>query len=335
MLTTFLTHEPAALKNYYGDKALAGLCEIVTVQLNDTGKVLDTDTLIDGAQGCDLIIADRNTPVEARFFDNCPGIIAVHRGAVDHRNVDVDAASRNGVLVTNASPGFVDSVVEIIIGMMVDLARSLSAYTSQYQAGSEPMARMGTQLADSTLGIIGYGSIGKRLAAVAGFLGMKILVFDPHVSIDDNSIVQTKMDNVLANSDFLACLAVATDETENLMDGAAFSAMKKGSYFINVSRGNLIDEAALVHALKYGPIAGAALDVGRAPDQKPTPEIAALPNVIATPHVGGQTPPAIAFQALETVEQVRALTRGQMPHNALNPGQAERARKYLRNFNSA
>ena len=94
--------------------------------------------------------------------------------------------------------------------------------------------------------------------------------------------------------------------------------MRKGAVFINVSRGNLIDEAALAAAIAAGTLAGAAIDVGRAPDQMPTPAIAALPGVIATPHIGGLTPPAIEAQALHTVEQVRALVSGRVPEGAVN-----------------
>lgn len=332
MIKAFLTHEPHALKNYYGDKALAGLRAITDLRLNETGKVLDTAALIENAAGCDIVVADRNTPVEAAFFDNSSGILAVHRGAVDYRNVDVEAASRNGVLVTNVNPGFIDSVAEIIIGMMIDQARSLTAYTEQYHANTAPVAHLGRQLKGSTLGIIGYGSIGRRLAEIAAFMGMTVLVYDPYQTISNSIVRQTDMQGVLANSDFLACLAVATDETENLMNGAAFAVMKQGSFFINVSRGNLVDEGALIHALKNGPIAGAALDVGRAEDQNPSLAVASLPNVIASPHVGGQTPPAIEFQALETVEQVRELTQGEVPHNAINPEQASRLQAFLVSF---
>ncbi|NQW00636.1 MAG: hydroxyacid dehydrogenase [Rhodospirillales bacterium] len=331
MLNVFLTHAPDALKNYYGTRALDALGKIVRVRRNETGGVLDTAAFIAAAAGSDLVVADRNTPVEAAFFENCPGLIAVHRGAVDHRNIDVEAASHNGVLVTNASPGFVPSVTELIIGMMIDLARSVSFYTAAYHAMTPPPAHMGRQLAGSTLGIIGYGSIGRQLAAIACAMDMRVCVLDPYQTITDKNIEQVSWQEILATSDFLACLAVATAETENLMDRAAFQAMKSGSFFINVSRGNLVDEAALFEALTHGPLAGAALDVGRAEDQKPSPRLAALSNVIATPHVGGQTPPAIEFQALETVEQVRALVSGKVPHNALNADQAHRLHSYLEN----
>jgi D-3-phosphoglycerate dehydrogenase len=107
-------------------------------------------------------------------------------------------------------------------------------------------------------------------------------------------------------------------ETENLMNAAAFARMPKGAFFINGSRGGLVDEAALFAALESGHLGGAAFDVGCAPDQMPSPLLAALPNVIATPHIGGLTPPAIAAQALETVTQVQAILGGTVPNGALN-----------------
>jgi D-3-phosphoglycerate dehydrogenase len=114
------------------------------------------------------------------------------------------------------------------------------------------------------------------------------------------------------------CLAVATPETENLFDAAAFAAMRPDAFFLNLSRGNLVDEAALAHALRTGVIAGAAMDVGRAPDQMPSPELARLPNVVATPHTGGLVPQAIESQAFDTVRQVEAILAGAVPEGAVN-----------------
>jgi D-3-phosphoglycerate dehydrogenase len=113
-------------------------------------------------------------------------------------------------------------------------------------------------------------------------------------------------------------LAVATAATENLMNAAAFARMKRGAYFINVSRGNLIDEAALEAALDSGQLAGCAMDVGRAPDQMPTRRLAARPDVIATPHTAGLTVPAIEHQSLETVAQAAEIVRGRAPKGAVN-----------------
>ena len=122
----------------------------------------------------------------------------------------------------------------------------------------------------------------------------------------------------LARSDFVVCLAVANEQTENLIGQAALARMQRHAFFINLSRGNLVDEAALSAALRENRIAGAAMDVGRALDQMPSPELAKLPNVIATPHIGGLTPPAIESQSLETVRQVKAIIAGDVPVGAVN-----------------
>jgi D-3-phosphoglycerate dehydrogenase len=116
----------------------------------------------------------------------------------------------------------------------------------------------------------------------------------------------------------VVCLAVANESTENLIGQAALAQMRPHAFFINLSRGNLVDEAALLAALRENRIAGAAIDVGRARDQMPTPELAKLPNVIATPHIGGLTPPAIESQSLETVGQVEAIINGKVPPGAVN-----------------
>jgi D-3-phosphoglycerate dehydrogenase len=324
MATIFLTHDAEMLRNYYGDKALAGIRALGEARLNPTDTPLPTAALIEAAKGCEIIVSDRNTPGEAALFDNSPELVAFLRCAVDVRTVDVAAASRNGVLVTNASPGFVDAVAELVVGMMVDLGRGVTRYATAYHRDAEPDIRRGRQLAGGTLGVLGYGSIGRRVAVLGQALGMTVLVSDPYETVDDPGIEQVDLPAVLERADFVVCLVVATAETENLMNAAAFARMQRSAYFINVSRGNLVDEAALMDALESGRIAGAALDVGRAPDQMPSAHLARLTNVIATPHIGGLTPEAIEAQALETVEQVKALVSGRLPHNAINPDQAMR-----------
>ena len=149
-------------------------------------------------------------------------------------------------------------------------------------------------------------------------MGMTVLVSDPYAQIDDRRLIKLPMDDLLARADYVICLAIANEETENLLDAAAFARMKPDAFFINMSRGNLVDEAALTKVLAEGRIAGAAMDVGRAPDQMPSPELARLPNVIATPHVGGLTPPASESQAMDTVRQVEALVKGEVPPGAAN-----------------
>jgi D-3-phosphoglycerate dehydrogenase len=314
-----LTHTPHMRDNYYGPRALAGLSALGDVVLHQGGDTLEGQTLIAAAKGCDLIVADRATALPAPIFDALPALKAALRCAVDIRNIDVAAASAHGILVTRAKPGFVESVTELVFGFLVDLNRGISRAAAAFQAGKVPPAEMGRQLSGTTIGIIGYGAIGRAVAPLAAAMGMRVLISDPHVTIKEPAFQQVDLATLLAQSDHVVCLAVANEATENLINAAAFAQMRKDAVFINVSRGNLVDEAALTAAIRQGKIAGAAIDVGRAPDQMPTPAIAALPNVIATPHIGGLTPPAIEAQALNTVEQVRALVSGAVPEGAANP----------------
>jgi len=314
MSRILLTHSPEAMRNYYGERALAGLRALGDVKLHAGAEPLAGDALIAAAADCDLIVSYRQSPGETQVFERLPKLVAFVRCAIDIRNVDVAAASRAGVLVTQASAGFVTSVTELVVGFLVDLSRGITSSATDYRAGRVPQARMGKELKGSTLGVIGYGAIGREVVRVARALGMRVLVCDPYVK----DVEQTPFDQVLAQSDYVVPLAVATAETENLIDDAAFGKMKQGAYFINVSRGNLVDEAALVRALDSGKIAGCALDVGRAPDQMPTPAIARRPDVIATPHTAGLTLPAIEHQSMETVAQAGEILKGRAPKGAVN-----------------
>ena len=324
MTTLLLTHTPDMLENYYGPRALAALRGLAEVRLNGTGAVLDAAALAREARGCAIVVSDRATPGLGEFFAEAPDLVAFLRCAVDIRNVDVDAASRSGILVTQATPGFTVSVAEMTVGFMIDLARHVSASVGEYRSGREPVPRIGRQLRGATLGIIGYGAIARELAPIALALGMRVLVTDPYKEVGDDRIAKVEGAALLADADFVVCLAVATEETENLFDARAFSRMKRGAVFVNMSRGNLVDEAALEAALDEGRLAGAAMDVGRAPDQKPSLRLASRRDVIATPHTAGLTPEAIEHQAFDTVRQVEALLDGRMPEGAVNAEAATR-----------
>ena len=295
-----------------------------------TGEVLDARALAQAARGCDIIVSDRQTPGPAEFFADAPDLAAFLRVAVDIRNIDVAAASAHGILVTHASPGFTAAVAEMAIGFMIDCGRHVTQAASSYHQGRVPQARMGRQLKGATLGIIGYGVIGGYLADLALAFGMTVLVADPYKKIVATGLTQAALPNLLAKSDFVVCLAIANEETENLMNAASFAAMKPSAYFINLSRGNLVDEAALEAALAEKRIAGAALDVGRAPDQMPSLVLARRTDVIATPHSAGLTPDAAEHQAFDTVRQIEALLAGRMPEGAVNAGEARRLTRLRR-----
>jgi D-3-phosphoglycerate dehydrogenase len=321
----FLTHSAEMRCNFYGERALGALRAVGDVTLNTLDRPLTMTELAEATRGHQIIVSDRHTPGAPALFDNAPDLVAFLRVAVDIRNVDRDAASRNGILVTHASPGFMASVAEWIIGAMIDCARDTTRYVTEYRAtGTHPAWTMGRQLQGSTLGVIGYGAIGRHLCKLGLAFGMRVLVNDPYAKVDDAGLSQVGLDALLAESDFVVCLVVANEATENLMNAAIFAKMKPTAYFINASRGNLVDEAALEQALEKKQIAGAALDVGRAPDQMPAPHLARRGDVIATPHIAGLTPQAIEHQAMETTRQAAEIACGRAPIGAVNTDKAAR-----------
>ncbi|HEX6155546.1 MAG TPA: hydroxyacid dehydrogenase [Burkholderiales bacterium] len=308
-----LTHSPEAMANYYGDRALAALRQAGEVVLNKQDHSLEGEALIAAAKDCELIVSYRQSPGPAALFERLPKLVAFLRCAIDIRNVDVAAASKAGVLVTQASAGFVTSVSELVLGFLVDLSRGITESAHWYHHGRVPKAKMGRELKGSTLGVIGYGAIGKEVTRIGKALGMRVLINDPYQQVE-----QASLDQLLRESDYVVPLAVATAETENLIGKDAFAKMKDGAYLINVSRGNLVDEAALEAALDSGRLAGCAMDVGRAPDQMPTPRLAAREDVIATPHTAGLTLPAIEHQSMETAAQAQEIVHGRAPKGAVN-----------------
>lgn len=318
MATILLTHSPSALNDWYGERALTELRKVGEVKLNFEESSLEGEALIAAGTECDLIISHRQSSASALLFERLPRLCAFLRCAVDIRNIDVEAASRSGVLITQASAGFVTSVAELVLGFLVDLSRNITNATIEHRANRPLKPIRGKELKGSIMGVIGYGAVEKEVARIGMALNMNVLVHDPYVTVTTTGIEQVSFDELLSRSDYVIPLATATAETENLINSAAFSLMKHGAYLINVSRGNLIDERALKEALDSGKLAGCAMDVGRAPDQMPSPHIASHPNVIATPHVGGFTLPSVEHQSLETVAQAAEIIKGNVPKGVVN-----------------
>jgi D-3-phosphoglycerate dehydrogenase len=328
MPAVYLSHPSDKLDHYFGARATEALLALAEVRFNPEPRELSTAELVADARGCQYLIAYRQTPGPEQLFREWAELRAFVRCAMDIRTVDLAAASAHGVLVTRASAGFVPAVTEWIVAMMVNLGRHLVAHAEAGHRGAPWQQRMGRQLHGSTLGVIGLGRIGRHLAAIAAAMGMRVLASDPSPPQNDASVYRVvALAELLATSDFVVCLAPASPENEKLLDFAAFAAMKPGAFFVNAARGELVDDDALLAALDSGHLAGCALDVGRAPDQMPTSALARHPRVLATPHMGGLTLPAIEHQAMETVAQLRALLNGELPPGAVNPDDARRWRE--------
>ena len=327
VLTVFLTHQPDDIAAYYG-RALPELNAIADVRVNPLERDLTTPELIAAAAGCDVIIAHRSTPGEAALFAESPSLVAFLRCAVDISTIDVEAAIAAGVLVARADKSFVASTAELALALLLDLSRNVTDSTIDYRNGVLPRQRGGIQLRGRTAGIIGYGSIGAYLAQLLRDMGMTVLVCDPVANATADGFEQCELIDLLGRSQFVLPLAPATAATENLIDATALDAMPRGAMLVNVSRGELLDEAAVAAALDSGHLGGLAMDVGRGADQRPSPGLASRPGVIATPHLGGLTPDNADAQALSSVEQIRAILAGTIPPRTVNAEHAHRLRAW-------
>jgi D-3-phosphoglycerate dehydrogenase / 2-oxoglutarate reductase len=323
VLTVFLTHNPEDRVAYYG-QALPELQAIAHVVFNPLERDLTTSELIDAAAGCEIIAAHRSTPGDAETFRALPDLVAFLRCAVDISTIDVASASAHGVLVGHADKSFVASTAELAVALMLDLVRKVSESTIDYRSGRTPPQRGGFQVRGRTAGIIGYGAIGRYLADVLRAIGMHVVVCDPYVDPTDDGFERLSLHDLLPRADVVFPLAPARDETTNLINGDALAAMRPGTLLVNVSRGELLDENAVAAALDSGHLGGLAIDVGRAPDQRPSPHLARRPGVVATPHLGGLTPENANAQARSSVEQVRAILDRTMPPRVVNAEDARR-----------
>ncbi len=321
-MRVFLTHNPEDRDAYYG-RALPELEKVADVVVNPLDRDLTTPELIEAAANCHVIAAHRSTPGEAEVFAQLPDLVAFLRCAVDISTIDVDAATANGVLVGHADKSFVASTAELALGLYLDVARNIARSTVDYQRGDEPPQRAGSQVRGKTAGIIGFGAIGSYLASLLDALGLVVLVHDPFVDVPE-PYEQLALDPLLERSNVVFPLAPATPATENFISTHELSVMAPGTILVNVSRGELLDEDAVLASLESGHLGGLGLDVGRAADQRPSLALAGRNDVVATPHLGGLTPENADAQALSSVEQVTAMSSGVMPPRAVNEAAASR-----------
>ncbi len=248
-------------------------------------------------------------------------------------NVDLAAATAYGIPVINTPGRNADAVADLTVALMVMLSRKMPGsldFLKRGQIQSGDMAKMGEaylkyqgkELWRKTVGLIGLGSVGACVAARLSRFGANVIFADPTVAAGEGSLLGAKkvsLDELLAASDVVSLHAPAIEATKGMMNRKAFEQMKPGAFFVNTARASLVDEAALLEALTSGRIAGAALDVF--PSEPPASDdpIVSHPNVIATPHLGGNTAETAAHQGAIAVDQIRKLLAGEKPEYLLNP----------------
>jgi D-3-phosphoglycerate dehydrogenase len=236
-------------------------------------------------------------------------------------NIDLQAATRAGILIVNAPAGNTVAATEHTMALMLGLARHLPQASEAVRAGRWERSRyLGTELRDKTLGVIGLGNIGREVARRAQAFGMRVIASDPLVPEERAAQLQVRMvslDRLLGESDFVSIHVPLTSQTRHLLDAARLRSAKPGLRLVNAARGGIVDERALYDALREGRLAGAALDVF---EQEPPGEspLLSLPQVIATPHLGASTEEAQLGVALEIADQVLAVLDGSFPQFALN-----------------
>ncbi len=248
-------------------------------------------------------------------------------------NVDLEAATAFGIPVANTPGRNADAVADLAVAFMIMLARKLPGAAwflkrEDVQAGdmarfSEAyLAYQGKELWRKTVGLVGLGSVGTRVARRLKPFGARVIYYDPGVEAGEGTVAGAKkvsFEELLERSDFVSLHAPAIEATEKMMDRAAFSRMKEGAFFVNTARPSLVDDPALAEALETGRLAGAALDVFRVEPPGPDDPLVARENVIATPHIGGNTVEIGAHQGEIAARQLRRLLRGEAPEHILNP----------------
>ena len=285
----------------------------------------------------DALIVRSATRVSAALLEHAPRLRVIGRAGVGVDNIDLDAATRRGVLVMNTPGGNAVSVAEHTLALLLALARSVPQLNAAIHAGRwEKSGAAGIELRSKTLGLLGLGRVGSEVARRARALEMRVLAHDPYISESvarEADVELVPLPELLARSDFLSLHAALGPATERIINAATLAQMKRGARLINTARGELVDEAALAEALRSGRLGGAAVDVFAVEPPRGSP-LVGLPSVIATPHVAGSTEEAQEEVGTLIAQQVRDFLAEGVLRNAVNlptlsAEQYRRLRPYL------
>jgi glyoxylate reductase len=279
---------------------------------------------------CDGILAMITDAVDASLLDRCSKLRVVAQMAVGYDNIDVDAATERGVLVTNTPDVLTDATADLAWALIMAAARRLSEGERAIRAGEwgpwHPSWLTGAEVTGATLGIVGPGRIGRAVAERAAGFRMRVLYCGRH-ALPDFPGEHAEFDDLLARSDFISVHVPLTPETAHLFDADAFERMQPHAILINTARGGIVDQDALRAALSSGRIGGAALDV-TTPEPLPLDDsLLAAPNLTITPHLGSATLQTRIKMAELAVDGLLAAVGGERPTHLVNPAAWERRRR--------
>ena len=282
---------------------------------------LSQEQLVEIIGDYDALVVRSGTRVTAPIIKAGKKLKVIGRAGVGVDNIDVEQATRQGIIVINAPQGNTISAAEHAIAMLTSLARNIPEANAYLKSGKWERSRfMGVELYHKTLGIIGLGRIGSEVAKRARAMGMKIIAYDPYVpreQAEKKGVVLTGLEELLSKADFITLHLPLTEASYHIIGPRAFELMKPGVYLVNCARGGLIDEEALYKALVDKKVAGAALDVFEKEPPLDSP-LLKLPNVLVTPHLGASTREAQVNVAIQVAEQVVHALRGEPVLTAVN-----------------
>ncbi|MGE0058508.1 MAG: phosphoglycerate dehydrogenase [Dehalococcoidia bacterium] len=270
----------------------------------------------------EALVVRSETKVTAEVLEAGRNLVVVGRAGVGVDNIDVEAATRAGVIVVNAPAAITVATAEHTVGLMIALARHIAAGDSSLKAGRWDRSKLvGVELRGKTLGVIGLGRIGSQVARVARAMEMNVIGFDPGIGPErfaNLGVSVATFEEVLRESDFITLHAILPPGSKHLLDEAQFAMLKPGARIINVARGSLINEDALLAALNSGAVGGAALDVFAKEPVPADSELVHHPKVVATPHLGASAQEAQERVGVDVAEQILGIFRGEPAMYAVN-----------------
>ena len=279
------------------------------------------DNLVAEIADAQALIVRSATKVTSDLLDKAPNLRCVGRAGVGVDNIDLEAATKRGIIVMSTPGGNAVSVAEHTFALMLSLARQVPRLDKAFHEGRwEKSSAAGMELSGKTLGLIGLGRIGSEVALRAEAFDMRVLGYDPYISeaaAKEFSVELVPLERLLAESDFVSLHTALSPATQNLINAESLAKMKKGAFVINAARGELIEEAALADALKSGHIGGAGLDVFAVEPPKNSP-LVGLPNVVGTPHIAGSTTEAQEEVGTQVAVQVKDYLAEGIIRNAVN-----------------
>ena len=290
--------------------------EVGEVVYNTTGRPFEADQLIKIIPGFDGYIAGLDAITrDAIFVADRLKVIARYGVGID--KVDLDGAREKGIIVTNTPNANASSVAELTVGLIIALIRQIHVANAATRAGKWPRLH-GTSLEGKTVGIFGFGAIGQRVARRLQNFGCKLIAYDPYLDLevaDELKVEVVTKEDIIQTSDILSLHCPAVDETRGMVNSDFLARMKPGSYFINTSRGEILNEVALYEAIQKGHLTGAALDVFSQQPPDPKNPLLNLPQVILTPHMGAHTDSATYQMGWGALQNCLAVLRGEEPPN--------------------